>query len=130
MVWDKRAFDNLVVDDEIKGLISVLVTNYLESVLHLGKIWDCVVLLDEAVVFLEERGLADLQRNALVSVFLRVLRRCPDPDLQPRRHLRRSLQVAHPARSALRESRRLAAQKDRAEFHQLSEVARGSEYRF
>ena len=32
-----------------------------------------VVLLDEADVFLEERGLADLQRNALVSVFLRVL---------------------------------------------------------
>ena len=49
------------------------VEKYLESVLHLGKIWDCVVLLDEADVFLEERGLADLQRNALVSVFLRVL---------------------------------------------------------
>jgi len=46
---------------------------YLESVLHLGKTWDCVVLLDEADVFLEQRSLADLQRNALVSVFLRVL---------------------------------------------------------
>ena len=32
-----------------------------------------VVLLDEADVFLEERRLADLERNALVSVFLRVL---------------------------------------------------------
>ena len=32
-----------------------------------------MVLLDEADVFLEERGLADLKRNALVSVFLRVL---------------------------------------------------------
>lgn len=32
-----------------------------------------VVILDEADVFLEERGLADLQRNALVSVFLRCL---------------------------------------------------------
>ena len=32
-----------------------------------------MVVLDEADVFLEERGLADLQRNALVSVFLRVL---------------------------------------------------------
>ncbi|KAH0565265.1 hypothetical protein GP486_001346 [Trichoglossum hirsutum] len=49
------------------------VEKYLESVLHLGKIWGCVVLLDEADVFLEERSLADLQRNALVSVFLRVL---------------------------------------------------------
>ncbi|MCJ1268457.1 hypothetical protein MMC22_008345 [Lobaria immixta] len=49
------------------------VEKYLESVLNLGKIWDCVVLLDEAEVFLEERGLVDLQRNAFVSVFLRVL---------------------------------------------------------
>ncbi|EUC27844.1 hypothetical protein COCCADRAFT_110654 [Bipolaris zeicola 26-R-13] len=49
------------------------VETYLESVLHLGLIWDCVVLLDEADVFLEERGQYDLARNALVSVFLRVL---------------------------------------------------------
>jgi len=49
------------------------VEKYMESVLHLGKIWDCVVLLDEADVFLQERNLSDLQRNALVSVFLRVL---------------------------------------------------------
>jgi SpoVK/Ycf46/Vps4 family AAA+-type ATPase len=49
------------------------VEQYLESVLHLGKIWDCVVLLDEAEVFLERRSLDDLQRNALVSVFLRVI---------------------------------------------------------
>ncbi|KAK0752062.1 hypothetical protein B0T18DRAFT_403997 [Schizothecium vesticola] len=49
------------------------VEKYLESVLHLGKIWDCVVLLDEADVFLEQRTLTDLDRNALVSVFLRVL---------------------------------------------------------
>lgn len=49
------------------------VEKYLESVLHLGKIWDCVVLLDEADVFLEQRTLTDLERNALVSVFLRVL---------------------------------------------------------
>jgi AAA+ superfamily predicted ATPase len=49
------------------------VEEYLESVLHLGKVWRCVVLLDEADVFLEERTHQDLQRNALVSVFLRVL---------------------------------------------------------
>jgi SpoVK/Ycf46/Vps4 family AAA+-type ATPase len=49
------------------------VEKYLESMLHLGKIWDCIVLLDEADVFLEQRALADLDRNALVSVFLRVL---------------------------------------------------------
>lgn len=49
------------------------VEKYLESVLHLGKAWGCVVLLDEADVFLEQRSLEDLKRNALVSVFLRVL---------------------------------------------------------
>lgn len=49
------------------------VERYLESVLHLGKIWGCVVLLDEADVFLEQRSLEDMERNALVSVFLRVL---------------------------------------------------------
>ena len=49
------------------------VEKYLNSVFHLGKIWDCVVLLDEAEVFLEQRTLQDLKRNALVSVFLRAL---------------------------------------------------------
>jgi SpoVK/Ycf46/Vps4 family AAA+-type ATPase len=49
------------------------VEKYLESVLHLGKTWGCVVLIDEAEVFLEQRSLDNLERNALVSVFLRVL---------------------------------------------------------
>ncbi|EQB44440.1 hypothetical protein CGLO_16817 [Colletotrichum gloeosporioides Cg-14] len=49
------------------------VETYLATVLYLGKLWDCVLLLDEADVFLEERTFADLQRNSLVSVFLRIL---------------------------------------------------------
>jgi SpoVK/Ycf46/Vps4 family AAA+-type ATPase len=49
------------------------VEKYLESVLYIGALWNCVVLLDEADVFLEERVPTDLQRNALVSVFLRTL---------------------------------------------------------
>jgi SpoVK/Ycf46/Vps4 family AAA+-type ATPase len=49
------------------------VEKYLESVLYIGTLWGCVVLLDEADVFLEERVPTDLQRNALVSVFLRTL---------------------------------------------------------
>jgi SpoVK/Ycf46/Vps4 family AAA+-type ATPase len=49
------------------------VENYLESVFQLGRTWGCVVLLDEAEVFLEERSTLSLERNALVSVFLRVL---------------------------------------------------------
>jgi SpoVK/Ycf46/Vps4 family AAA+-type ATPase len=49
------------------------VEKYLDSVLYLGKLWDCIVLLDEADVFLEERQITDLERNALVAVFLRIL---------------------------------------------------------
>jgi SpoVK/Ycf46/Vps4 family AAA+-type ATPase len=49
------------------------VETYLESALYICTIWGCVALLDEADVFLEERSQMDLQRNALVSVFLRAL---------------------------------------------------------
>ena len=49
------------------------VEKYLDSVLYITTAWGCVVLLDEADIFLEERTQSDLQRNALVSVFLRVL---------------------------------------------------------
>jgi SpoVK/Ycf46/Vps4 family AAA+-type ATPase len=55
------------------GVCAALLSKYLESVLHLSRNWGCVVLLDEADVFLEQRTLNDLERNALVSVFLRVL---------------------------------------------------------
>ncbi|CAM1509514.1 Fc.00g032530.m01.CDS01 [Cosmosporella sp. VM-42] len=55
------------------GTESQAVERYLNQALRLAKTWDCVVLLDEAEVFLQERSLTDLQRNALVSVFLRVL---------------------------------------------------------
>jgi AAA+ superfamily predicted ATPase len=49
------------------------VERYLKAVLDMGTRWGSVVLLDEADIFLEERSKMDLQRNALVSVFLRVL---------------------------------------------------------
>lgn len=67
------------------------VEQYLESVLYIGTTWKAgesqaifsvlgqanrflkVLLLDESDVFLEEREKTDLQRNALVSVFLRAL---------------------------------------------------------
>lgn len=49
------------------------VEKYLESVFMLGRRWGCVVLLDEADVFLEKRSLDNLQRNALVSIFLRTM---------------------------------------------------------
>ncbi|KAG6368823.1 hypothetical protein INS49_003039 [Diaporthe citri] len=116
--WNKKSFENLVINAKAKELIQALETaliillhggpgtgktftaesvaeiaqkplfcvtcgdigtkpeqveKYLESVLYLGKTWGCVVLIDEAEVFLEQRSLDNLERNALVSVFLRVL---------------------------------------------------------
>ncbi|KAF5013872.1 hypothetical protein FDECE_153 [Fusarium decemcellulare] len=135
VVWDNKAFQNLVLHDDTKDVIKALITHrvssslstdlirgkgsglilllhgppgtgktltaesvadqaqkllyrvtcgdigtqpeaverYLTGLLRLAKLWDCVVLLDEAEVFLQERSLTDLNRNALVSVFLRVL---------------------------------------------------------
>ncbi|KAI4612989.1 hypothetical protein J4E80_007044 [Alternaria sp. BMP 0032] len=55
------------------GTDAEIVDERLRATFQLGKIWDCVVLLDEADVFLEERDMKDLKRNALVSVFLRAL---------------------------------------------------------
>ncbi|KAH8760422.1 hypothetical protein F5883DRAFT_680932 [Diaporthe sp. PMI_573] len=46
---------------------------YLETVLYLGKTWNCVILFDEADIYLEERSLYDIHRNSVVSVFLRIL---------------------------------------------------------
>lgn len=45
----------------------------LENHFQLAHKWGCVLLLDEADVFLEARSKFDLKRNAIVSVFLRVL---------------------------------------------------------
>lgn len=45
----------------------------LRSTLSLATAWDAVLLIDEADVFLEQRNLHELERNALVSVALRVL---------------------------------------------------------
>ncbi|KAK3493694.1 hypothetical protein B0T13DRAFT_531007 [Neurospora crassa] len=45
----------------------------LEQAFQLAQLWNCVLLLDEADVFLAQRRAQDIDRNALVSVFLRVL---------------------------------------------------------
>ena len=45
----------------------------LTTILELAKLWEAVLLLDEADVFLEARSLHELQRNAMVGVFLRIL---------------------------------------------------------
>ncbi|RYP80724.1 hypothetical protein DL769_002321 [Monosporascus sp. CRB-8-3] len=55
------------------GLTPSEVESSLTDVFRLAHLWDCVLLLDEADVFLSQRSKLDMKRNALVSVFLRVL---------------------------------------------------------
>ncbi|KAL8295804.1 hypothetical protein RB600_001340 [Gaeumannomyces tritici] len=45
----------------------------LEKFFELARRWSCVLLLDEADVFLSSRQKGDIRQNSLVSVFLRVL---------------------------------------------------------
>ncbi|KAF2678848.1 P-loop containing nucleoside triphosphate hydrolase protein [Lentithecium fluviatile CBS 122367] len=45
----------------------------LQKLFKLAHKWGCVLLIDEADVFLAERDKADVKRNGLVSVFLRIL---------------------------------------------------------
>ncbi len=45
----------------------------LRDILELATAWDAVLLLDEADVFLEARSDNDIERNAMVGVFLRLL---------------------------------------------------------
>ncbi|KAJ0423901.1 P-loop containing nucleoside triphosphate hydrolase protein [Aspergillus carlsbadensis] len=49
----------------------------LEAHFTLAHRWGCILLLDEADVFLAKRERGDIKRNALVSVFLRVLEYYP-----------------------------------------------------
>jgi len=49
------------------------VESRLNGVLELAQMWDAVLLLDEAEVFLQQRDVTNVKRNALVSIFLRQL---------------------------------------------------------
>lgn len=55
------------------GAESSDVHDKLKDVLELAELWDAVLLLDEADVFLAERNDTDLSRNAITSIFLREL---------------------------------------------------------
>ncbi|MBW0488966.1 hypothetical protein O181_028681 [Austropuccinia psidii MF-1] len=55
------------------GTNAALVETNLRDALDIAAVWNAVVLIDEADVYMQERGLHDLERNALVSVFLKLL---------------------------------------------------------
>jgi hypothetical protein len=47
----------------------------LNEILEIAYAWDAIILLDEADIFMEKRAANDLVRNAMVSIFLRLLER-------------------------------------------------------
>lgn len=47
----------------------------LSQILEIAHTWNAVILIDEADVFLEKRTNNDIQRNAMVGIFLRLLER-------------------------------------------------------
>lgn len=55
------------------GTSSSLLDERLSRTLDLASTWKAVLLIDEADVFLERRSLHDMERNSLVSIFLRTL---------------------------------------------------------
>jgi len=55
------------------GIDSADLDAQLSKIMDMTATWRAVLLIDEADVFLEQRGLHEMHRNAMVSVFLRVL---------------------------------------------------------
>ena len=57
------------------GTVSTIVESKLMKILNIAQEWNAVILIDEADVFLEKRQTSDLERNAIVGIFLRLLER-------------------------------------------------------
>lgn len=57
---------------ELGTSVDVMETR-LANVLEIAHAWNAIILLDEADIFMEKRSTNDIQRNAVVSVFLRLL---------------------------------------------------------
>lgn len=55
------------------GFDAGTVETQLQDILEMCTRWHAILLLDEADIFLEKRSLHELERNKLVSVFLRIL---------------------------------------------------------
>jgi hypothetical protein len=59
------------------GTVAGDVEEKLREVLDVASMWNAVLLIDECDIFLEKRTKDDIQRNALVAVFLRMLEYYP-----------------------------------------------------
>ncbi|EME44360.1 hypothetical protein DOTSEDRAFT_88541 [Dothistroma septosporum NZE10] len=63
----------LTAENRDLGTNSSTLDARLTRILDMASTWKAVLLIDEADVFLERRSLHDMERNSLVSIFLRVL---------------------------------------------------------
>ncbi len=55
------------------GITPDVLEKKLQEILEIANGWDAVILIDEADIFMEKRAENDIVRNAMVSVFLRLL---------------------------------------------------------
>lgn len=55
------------------GTDTVDLEENLRKALDIATSWNAILLLDEADIFMEERSTMDVERNAMVSIFLRLL---------------------------------------------------------
>jgi hypothetical protein len=55
------------------GTTAEILEKKLADILEIAHAWNAIILLDEADIFMEKRATNDIQRNAMVSVFLRLL---------------------------------------------------------
>lgn len=55
------------------GVSTEVLETKLRELLDVASIWNAVVLIDEADIFLEQRVDSDIRRNAMVGIFLRLL---------------------------------------------------------
>eukprot|EP01117_Protostelium_nocturnum_P011204 TRINITY_DN4066_c0_g1_i1.p1 TRINITY_DN4066_c0_g1~~TRINITY_DN4066_c0_g1_i1.p1 ORF type:complete len:183 (+),score=62.05 TRINITY_DN4066_c0_g1_i1:164-712(+) len=55
------------------GTNTSVLESKLRDILVIASSWDAVILIDEADIFLEKRANNDIERNAMVGIFLRLL---------------------------------------------------------
>jgi len=55
------------------GTSTITLEHKLRDILEVAGVWDAVILIDEADIFLEKRAENDIERNAMVGIFLRLL---------------------------------------------------------
>ena len=73
LTWSRSTEPLYTIGAGDLGTSASKIDQSLASILKVSASWTAVVLIDEADVFLEERTLQHIERNAMVAVFLRHL---------------------------------------------------------